>query len=239
MIPKYRPLLVLLAVLVAAACGDDDPVTPSATIGVSPATVSFSGTQGEANPAAQTVAVTNTGGGTLSGLSATTTYTAGQPTGWLNASLSSTTAPATLTLTPTTGTLAPGTYTATVNLASAGATNSPRAVSVTFTVEGAAGHLFSFTPPNGAPAVTSVSVRGEFNDWGETPMTLSNGTWSVRVDLEPGTYQYKFYINETWPQHMCNDETWGDPANNFWIDPNATGCNEDGFGGANAFIEIS
>lgn len=82
-----------------------------------------------------TVAVTNVGSGTLSGLTVgTVSYGASQPTGWLSGSLDATTAPATLTLTATKGTLAAGTYTATVPVQSGVAGNSPQAVSVTFTV---------------------------------------------------------------------------------------------------------
>jgi hypothetical protein len=29
-----------------------------------------------------------------------------------------------------------------------------------------------------------------------------NGTWSIIGDLEPGEYQYKFFINNQWPQDM-------------------------------------
>src|SRR5450759_4221765 len=87
-----------------------DPV-----IALSPTTVSFSSTQG-GNPNPKTVNVSNGGFGKLSGLGVgTITYGSGQPTGWLTASLSATSAPTTLTLTATTsGSLLSGTtYTAT------------------------------------------------------------------------------------------------------------------------------
>src|SRR5208282_4572045 len=82
---------------------------------------------------AQTVAVTNTGGGTLSGLSVSVSYISGS--GWLGTpSLNPTTAPATLTVQPNTTSLAVGTYMATVSVSSGVASNSPQAVSVTFIV---------------------------------------------------------------------------------------------------------
>ncbi|MGH7672148.1 MAG: fibronectin type III domain-containing protein [Gemmatimonadales bacterium] len=97
--------------------------------------VTFGGTQGGADPAAQTVSVTNGGGGTLSGLAVgTIAYGTGQPTGWLSATLDQTAAPAVLTLQATTGTLPPASYTAVVPVTSAVAANSPQNVSVTFTV---------------------------------------------------------------------------------------------------------
>ena len=76
----------------------------------------------------------NSGGGTLSGLTASVSYTAGEPTGWLTATLNTTTAPSTLTLSAATGSLAAGTYTASVAVASPVASNSPQTVSVTFTL---------------------------------------------------------------------------------------------------------
>ncbi|MBW3554297.1 MAG: alpha-amylase [Gemmatimonadetes bacterium] len=99
------------------------------------------------------------------------------------------------------------------------------------------GHVFTYTPPAGAPAITSVSVRGAFNDWGETAMERrSDGSWRTAIELEDGTYEYKFFINGVWPTDMCHDETWGDPASQYWIDPEAAGCVPDGHGGQNAVI---
>jgi len=54
----------------------------------------------------------------------------------LAVTLSSTTAPANLNFQPTVGTLVPGTYTATVNVTSPVASNSPRTVTINFTVVG-------------------------------------------------------------------------------------------------------
>jgi hypothetical protein len=115
-------------------------VHPPPTIGLSPSSLMFAATQGGANPAAQTVWVTNAGPGTLSGLAVgTITYVTDTlrptptPTGWLSASLGGSTAPATLTLNATTGTLPPGTYAAYVPVTSTVA--SSQAVAVTLTVQ--------------------------------------------------------------------------------------------------------
>jgi hypothetical protein len=108
---------------------------PPPSIGLGTSAIEFTAVEGSiVDPEEQTVAIINTGGGTLDGLVASVTYTDGQPTGWLAAALSATTAPATLTLQATTGTIAPGTYTAVVHIGSPVASNSPRTVSVTFTV---------------------------------------------------------------------------------------------------------
>jgi hypothetical protein len=115
------------------------PTAAGPTIALSSTNQSFSVT----SPAPKTVAVTNGGGGTLSGLTATISYTTGN--GWLTASLSSTTAPSTLTLTATPGSLSEGTYTASVAVSSGVASNSPQAVSITLTVApSSAGQITAF-----------------------------------------------------------------------------------------------
>jgi hypothetical protein len=105
------------------------------SIALNPVSIEFTALPGGPNPAAETVSVTNGGAGSLSGLSvADVSYTAGQATGWLTTSLSSSVAPATLTLQATTTTLGLGTYSANVSVASGSAENSPQIVSVSLTV---------------------------------------------------------------------------------------------------------
>ena len=120
------PLTVRLTVL-----------SPAQAIALSTTTVSFAAAQGGASPVTQAVGVTNAGGGALTGLATAIVYTTGQPTGWLTASLSGTTAPATLTLGAATGTLPVGTHTASVRVTSPVAQNSPQTISVSFTIGGA------------------------------------------------------------------------------------------------------
>ena len=107
---------------------------PSPVIALGATTVGFNAVQGGGNPASQTVAVTNGGGGTLSGLSVSVIYATGQPTGWLTATLGATTAPTDITLTAATASLSAGTYSATVRVASGVAQNTPQDITVTFTV---------------------------------------------------------------------------------------------------------
>jgi alpha-tubulin suppressor-like RCC1 family protein/uncharacterized protein YjdB len=109
---------------------------PLPEIDLSPPAASLVATEGGADPAAETVNVTNSGGGVLSGLAlGTITYGTGEPAGWLAASLSGPTAPATITLQATTGSLSAGTYTAMVPVTSGVARNSPQVIDVTFTVQ--------------------------------------------------------------------------------------------------------
>lgn len=129
-------------VSVTADVATNNPLTVAVTFTVSATpliqlsqpSVRFAALPGGANPSAQVDSVHNGGVGALSGLTvALISYGSGQPTGWLSASLSATTAPAALTLTATTGGLA-GTYTATVYVIATLVPNSPQTVEVTFTV---------------------------------------------------------------------------------------------------------
>ena len=175
-------------------------VTPAPAINLAPATLTFAGTQRMADPAAQTVAVTNSGGGSLTGL-AVGTISYGTGSGWLTATLDVTAAPATLTVRAALGTLAAGAYTATIPITSAVAVNSPRNVSVTFNV--AAGPTIGLTPAalsvvdtvtTGDPAVQTVAVA---NAGGGTLSGLALGTitygasqptgWITSASLGAGT----------------------------------------------------
>jgi hypothetical protein len=125
--------------VVAQIRGDADTllltvlVQGSPAIGLNPTAVPFVATAGGSSPAPQTVSVTNVGIGVLNGLSTSIAYGVGA-SGWLTAGLSGTTAPATLTLTPTLGSLAPSTYTATVTVSSSLGGVASQAVNVTFQV---------------------------------------------------------------------------------------------------------
>ena len=81
----------------------------------------------------QQVAVTNGGGRPLTDLAAAVAYDSGAP-GWLTATLSSTTAPATLELLADATSLAEGTYTAHVDISSSVTGVAPRTVGVTLSV---------------------------------------------------------------------------------------------------------
>ncbi len=101
------------------------------------------------------------------------------------------------------------------------------------------GHIFTYSPPDGAPTIRDMSVRGSFNDWGETAMAFGTaGDWRVNVDLADGTHTYKFFINDAWIADMCYDPVWGDPSADYAVDPDAAGCVSDGHEGQNAFVVI-
>jgi len=92
--------------------------------------------------------------------------------------------------------------------------------------------IFTYVPLEDEEIV-SVSLRASFNSWGEWPMEKQpDGTWSITVDLEPGEYQYKFFINSQWPKDMSTARAGGP------VDPNAIGYVNDGFGGQNAVCRV-
>lgn len=84
------------------------------------------------------------------------------------------------------------------------------------------GVLFRFY----APEAQVVYLAGTFNNWAPTSLAMKkdeNGVWSVKVQLIPGNYQYKFVVNGTqWKE---------DPTNPAKVD--------DGYGGSNSAFKIT
>ncbi|MDP1949447.1 MAG: hypothetical protein Q8L77_18345 [Nitrospirota bacterium] len=131
-------------------------------IGMSPTNLSFAATQGSANPASQTLTISNQGGGTL-------TWSATETAAWLAVSPASGTGNGAVTLTVTSGSLAAGTYNSTVTLQASGA--SSVTVPVTLTVAtapvpaaiGMSPTSLSFTATPGAspsPKTLNISNTG-------------------------------------------------------------------------------
>lgn len=44
-------------------------------------------------------------------------------------------------------------------------------------------------------AAKKVDIVGDFNKWHRKPMTKKDGVWSVTVELDPGTYEYRFIVD--------------------------------------------
>jgi glucose/arabinose dehydrogenase len=114
------------------------PPAPPA-LSVAPASLSFSGTAGGANPAAKTVTVTNSGGGTLN-------FTTSDDSPWLSASPGSGTAPRDVTVSVDISGLAAGTYTGNVTIDGGGASGSPKTIPVTVTLAPPAPPALSVSP---------------------------------------------------------------------------------------------
>jgi hypothetical protein len=138
---------------------------PQPTIGVSPASLSFTATAGGSNPANQTINITNTGGGTLN-------FTASDDAPWLTISPTSGTAPSTLTASVDITGLAAGTFNGTITISAADATNTPVSVPVTLTVNGAGG--------------AELIVNGGF-EGSAAPWTLSGAVRSTGAFPHSGT----------------------------------------------------
>src|SRR5580704_12230944 len=123
-------LISAIFCVLAVGCGSATIAPPPApaVLSVSSASVSFTGAQGSStNPAPVSVSVSNTGGGTL-------TFTATTDSPWLTVSPTSGTAPQTLQVSATVGTLPVGTNTGHVTITAAGVTGSPATVTASFLV---------------------------------------------------------------------------------------------------------
>lgn len=156
---RFRPNVVGLAagqysatirVTDAGASNGTQTIAVSVTVGDSPtlalsrSTVNFEATVASASPAPVQISLTNSTPAVVTGLSTTVEY--GSGSGWLNVSLSGGNTPSTLTLSPVIASLAVGTYTANVRVASQNAVNSPQTVVVTLTVAARPAIAVSTTP---------------------------------------------------------------------------------------------
>lgn len=103
---------------------------PGPVLGVSNQFLSFQGVQGGANPAAQTIGISNAGSGTLN-WTATAETNVGGP--WLRLSATSGTVPATLTVSADITGIAQGTYQGQITVRNA-AGGEPRVISVVLTI---------------------------------------------------------------------------------------------------------
>ena len=63
-----------------------------------------------------------------------------------------------------------------------------------------------------------VFLKGDFNGWTGSPMTESNGVWSITTNLANGWYGYKYFAH--YPGDT-NDHWITDPENEMWTYPNS------------------
>lgn len=72
------------------------------------------------------------------------------------------------------------------------------------------------------PGAQAVFVAGTFNGWDRTPLTkVSTDEWTLQLMLRPGTYEYRFIVDDCWID---------DPLAQDWV-PNP-------FGGVNALVTV-
>ena len=175
-------------------------VDPASVLVLSRSSVPIAAQANGALPGTQTVAITNSGGGTINGIApGTITYSAGA-TGWLAASVTSATTPSTLTLTATSTALAVGNYSATVPLTSTTNGVTPLNVTVTYTVSAApvppaislSGSSASFNASSGGSIPSSQQIMIT-NGGGGTlsgltaPVTYTSGSGWLTATLGSAT----------------------------------------------------
>jgi 1,4-alpha-glucan branching enzyme len=75
-----------------------------------------------------------------------------------------------------------------------------------------------------APQAKRVSLAGTFNNWDTRKFSAkkdSRGNWAVKVNLRPGSYEYKFFVDGSWLN-----------------DPRCTRMITNAFGSQNCLIEV-
>jgi len=159
------------------------PLPPA--IGASPTSLSFTAQAG-ANPAAQTLTISNTGGGTLS-------WSASNNAAWLTLSPASGTGNGAVTLTATTGTLTTGSYSGTVTMSAPNATTVTVPVSFTVTAApvppaiGASPTSFSFTAQQAGSNPASQTVSISNTGGGTLSWSASNNAAWLTLSPASGT----------------------------------------------------
>lgn len=140
----------------------------SPEISVSSSATTFSLHQGGPAPSPEAIGVTNGGSGTLSGLNAAVAYDQEPAAGWLTATLSGSTAPATLTLAATGTEMEVGSHGARVTVEAEGAEGGAAVIEVTLDVQQNAAPTIAMTSPSRAAMLeqgsfdsSDVQVTGE------------------------------------------------------------------------------
>lgn len=154
----------------------------SPAISLSPTSLTFNGEQGGSNPSAQDISVSNSGGGSLASPTAQITYGSGR--GWLSVQTQGSSAPYTLVNQPGISGLSAGTYTATANVSSSGASNTPQSYSVTLVVASSGSPAISLSPSglsasmtgqcSGNPATQNVTISNAGGGSLATPTFVTN-----------------------------------------------------------------
>lgn len=76
-----------------------------------------------------------------------------------------------------------------------------------------------------APEAKKVIVAGDFNKWEVSSLKAkkeNNGTWTAKLSLAPGRYEYKFLIDGNWHN-----------------DPACQGCVPNAFGSKNCVVIVN
>ena len=161
-------------------------VTQANLAPLSPTSLTFAATAGGALPDEQTVTITNTGTGTLD-------WTATANQSWVVIRQTSGTAPSTIRITINPVELGGGTATATLTIASTGALNSPRTLTITANITGPptialnpASMTFSATKGGAVPAAQTLTITNSGS--GTLQWALeSDSTWLTAATTSGST----------------------------------------------------
>jgi uncharacterized protein (TIGR03437 family) len=153
------------------------------SLAVAPQSLSFAYTIGGSAPAAQTVQITNAGGGALSWSAAASDY-------WLVLSAANGSAPGPLSIAINPANLAPATYTSSVRITAAGASGSPLSVAITLVVQGT----------QAVPNITAVGNAASFQP------SLASGAWislfGTNLSTSTYTWQASDFMNGILPTSL-------------------------------------
>ena len=140
---------LLNGIQIAPSTATPPPPAPAPVLAVSGTALSFSGTAGGSNPAAQTVSISNSGTGTLN-------WAASSNQSWLTVSPASGSGAGTLSVQANIGGLAGGAYTGAVTVNAGSAAGSPKTIAVTLAVAAA-----TPPPPTNTQAAINVNCGGQ------------------------------------------------------------------------------
>lgn len=143
--------------------------TTSPAIGLNPSALTFTGIAGGANPAAQSIGISNTDGGTL-------TWTASDNVSWLTLTPASGTNAGSVSASVNLSGLTTGTYNATVTVAATGATTKTLPVTLTVATATSSGTGFSISPTT----LAYTATVGQADKSGSATVT-NTGTTAITV----------------------------------------------------------
>ena len=165
------------------------PAPPA--IGVTPGSLTFTAQEGGGNPTPQSLALSNTGGGTLS-------WTVSNSATWLSHTPTAGTGNGVVTISPATGSLAAGTYNGSVTLYATGATpiNVPITLTITSAPQPTTGSVTLSWSPNSESDLAGYKVYRATSSggYGAPLATVTTGTTQYVASGLPKGATYFFVI---------------------------------------------
>ncbi len=170
----------------------EDPV-----IALNTTSLNFGAIEGGANPADQTIAISNAGGETMSW----TAIADSTDPAWLTVGPGGGTGNGTISASVKTAGLAVGTYTKTITIAAPGSLNTPQIVNVTLTVA-PSGNIFAINAGGGQYTSASGVVYQADTDY--SPSEAASTTATITGTTDPVLYQTERYGNFSYQIPLAN-----------------------------------